>query len=291
MPMRELASGLGFPEGPVALADGSVLVVEIAAGNLTRVDANGVVTVVAHCGGGPNGAALGPDGAAYVCNDGGLEFITIDGIHQPIALAADNTGGCIQRVHLDTGRIDTVYTHWGDQPITATNDIVFDTTGCFYFIDTGSGAIYYANPDGSSIDRVASGLEFPNGMGLSPDGERLYASETYAGRIFRWDVVAPGVLADRFLLFSSEGAHGWDGLAVDGEENICAANLQRGGITVIGRDGQLRTEVTVPEEDPFVTNICFGGPDQSLAFITSSGRGKLYETDWPFPGLRLNFAC
>ena len=181
MPMRELASGLGFPEGPIALDDGSVLVVEIAAGNLTRVDAEGAVTVVAHCGGGPNGAALGPDGAVYVCNDGGLEFVTIDGIHQPIALAADNTGGRIQRVDLDTGQIDTVYTHWGDQPITATNDIVFDTAGCFYFIDTGSGAIYYADPDGSSIDRVASGLEFPNGMGLSPDGQRLYASETYAG--------------------------------------------------------------------------------------------------------------
>jgi gluconolactonase len=282
MRMRELASGLGFPEGPVALDDGSVLVVE--------VDAKGAVTVVAHCGGGPNGAALGPDGAVYVCNDGGLAFVTIDGIHQPIALAEGNTGGCIQRVDLTTGGIDVVYTHWGDQPITATNDIVFDTAGCFYFIDTGSGAIYYANPDGSSIDRVASGLEFPNGMGLSPDGQRLYASETYAGRIFRWDVIAPGVLGDRTLLFSTEGAHGWDGLAIDGDENVCAANLQAGGISVIGRDGQVRTEIVVPEHDPFVTNICFGGPDASQAFITSSGRGKLYQTDWPFPGLRLNFA-
>jgi gluconolactonase len=127
-------------------------------------------------------------------------------------------------------------------------------------------------------------------MGLSPDGRRLYASETYAGRIWRWEVVAPGVLAERTLLYSTGGAHGWDGLAVDGEENICAANLQRGGITVIGRDGQLRTEIVVPENDPFVTNICFGGPDLRQAFITSSGRGKLYQTEWPFPGLRLNFA-
>jgi gluconolactonase len=289
--MQELASGLCFPEGPIAMDDGSVLVVEIAAGNLTRIDPGGVVTVVAHCGGGPNGAAVGPDGAVYVCNDGGLEFVTVDQINQPIALAADNTGGCIQRVDLDTGKIDTIYTHWGDQPITATNDIVFDTTGCFYFVDTGSGAIYYANPDGSAIDRAASGLQFPNGMGLSPDGRRVYASETYSGLLWRWDVLRPGVLGDRAVLYSTEGTHGWDGLAVDGEENICAANLQSGGITVVGKDGRVRTEVVVPEADPFVTNICFGGPDQRQAFITSSGRGKLYRMHWPFPGLRLNFAA
>jgi gluconolactonase len=104
-PMREVGRGLAFPEGPIALDDGSVLVVEIAAGNLTRVDPAGIVTVVAHCGGGPNGAALGPDGAVYVCNDGGLEFVTIDEIHQPIALATDNTwrkhptGGSRHRRH------------------------------------------------------------------------------------------------------------------------------------------------------------------------------------------------
>ncbi len=57
-----------------------------------------------------------------------------------------------------------------------------------------------------------------------------------------------------------------------------------------GRDGQVRVEIAVPEPDPFVTNICFGGRDQRQAFITSSGRGKLYQADWPFPGLRLHFA-
>jgi gluconolactonase len=288
--VREIASGLGFPEGPVAMDDGSVLVVEIAAGNLTRVSPSGEVAVAAHCGGGPNGAAVGPDGHVYVCNDGGLEFVTVDGIHQPVALAADNTGGSIQRVELDTGAVETVYTHCGDTAITATNDIVFDSSGRFYFVDTGAGAIYYADSAGSSIRRAAASLEFPNGMGLSPDGGRLYASETYSGRIWRWDVVEPGVLEGRTLLYSTEGAHGWDGLAVDGDENVCAANLQRSGITVVGRDGRVRTEISVPWHDPFVTNVCFGGPDQRRAFITSSGRGRLYETEWPYPGLRLHFA-
>ncbi len=65
------ADGLGFPEGPVAMADGSVILTEISRGRLTRVGTDGALTVVADTGGGPNGLAVGPDGALYVCNNGG----------------------------------------------------------------------------------------------------------------------------------------------------------------------------------------------------------------------------
>ena len=80
---RPMASGLAFPEGPVALPDGSVLVVEIAAGRLTRVLPNGELKVVAHVAGGPNGAAMGPDGLCYVCNNGGFSWRTDDGFTRP----------------------------------------------------------------------------------------------------------------------------------------------------------------------------------------------------------------
>ena len=64
--IRELASGLRFPEGPVAMPDGSIVLTEIASGSITRVSPEGKVTKVAQPGGGPNGAALGPDGSLYV---------------------------------------------------------------------------------------------------------------------------------------------------------------------------------------------------------------------------------
>jgi gluconolactonase len=57
--VREICRGLLFPEGPVAMEDGSVLLVEIERGTLTRVDASGEQTIVADCGGGPNGACIG----------------------------------------------------------------------------------------------------------------------------------------------------------------------------------------------------------------------------------------
>ena len=63
MQFREIATGLRFPEGPVAMDDGSVIVVEIAAGRITRVRQDGKTQTVAKPGGGPNGLATGPDGA------------------------------------------------------------------------------------------------------------------------------------------------------------------------------------------------------------------------------------
>ena len=72
--MRTIATGLQFPEGPIAMPDGSVLLVEIRRGSLTLVAPDGRPEVVAQLGGGPNGAAIGPDGACYVCNNGGLHW-------------------------------------------------------------------------------------------------------------------------------------------------------------------------------------------------------------------------
>jgi SMP-30/Gluconolactonase/LRE-like region len=78
--LREIASGLSFPEGPVALADGSILLVEIAAGRLTRIAPDGSKSTIAEMGGGPNGAAIGPDGKVYVCNNGGFRWHDLPGV-------------------------------------------------------------------------------------------------------------------------------------------------------------------------------------------------------------------
>src|SRR6185295_12014646 len=80
-----IAEGLEFPEGPVWMPDGSMVVVEVRGGRLTRVTANGRVEPIAELGGGPNGAALGPDGWVYVCNNGGLPWTQLgDGSWYPI---------------------------------------------------------------------------------------------------------------------------------------------------------------------------------------------------------------
>ncbi|HEY2112248.1 MAG TPA: hypothetical protein VGH25_11030, partial [Dongiaceae bacterium] len=96
---RELASGLQFPEGPIALPDGSVIVVEMRRQTLSRVSPVGQVEIVAELGGGPNGAALGPDGQIYVTNNGGPGWLVdAQGNSLPVGLADDNHGWSIQRI-------------------------------------------------------------------------------------------------------------------------------------------------------------------------------------------------
>src|SRR5687768_18621708 len=92
--VRELATGLQFPEGPIAMPDGSVLLVEIRRGTLSRVDTDGKVAVVADLGGGPNGAAIGPDGACYVVNNGGFLWSELDGLQIPFDLKKIGRASC-----------------------------------------------------------------------------------------------------------------------------------------------------------------------------------------------------
>ena len=126
---RILAHGLRFPEGPVAMADGSVILVEIARGTVTRVVPDGTTSVVATTGGGPNGAAIGPDGALYVCNNGGFAWRTVAGLLCPGQQPPDYEGGRIERVDLKTGAVRVLYERCDGLPLRGPNDIVFDTNG------------------------------------------------------------------------------------------------------------------------------------------------------------------
>src|SRR5690606_33329123 len=113
--MKILAEGLEFPEGPVVAPDGALLVVEIRRGTLTRIDPrSGRASVVARPGGGPNGAAIGPDGACYVCNTGGFERRRHGEVLAPTSQPAVYGGGRIEGIDLDTGRVDLLYDRVGD---------------------------------------------------------------------------------------------------------------------------------------------------------------------------------
>lgn len=298
---RIIATGLGFPEGPVALPDGSVLVVEISTGRLTRVSPNGELRVVARLGGGPNGAALGPDGYCYVCNNGGFSWRTDDGFTRPIGPAADYTGGYIQRVNLTSGAIETLYTHCDGVALHGPNDLVFDAQGGFWFTDMGKrfedrlmhGAIYYARTDGSFIRRAAHPVLTPNGVGLSPDGRVLYVAETETSRLWSYPVIAPGELKlepwpspnGGRLVHGLPGYQRFDSMAIEESGNVCVATLVRGGISVFSPGGELLEFHQAPEG--YCTNICFGGPDRRTAYITLSGYGQLLAVPWSRSGLRL----
>lgn len=303
----EITTGLRFPEGPIAMPDGSVILVEMFGPRITRVQPDGTKETVAEIVGGPNGAAIGPDGALYLCNNGGcftpveLGDLLFPGPFDP----SRYIGGRIQRVDLATGEVTDLYTHCDGRPLRAPNDLVFDAHGGFWFTDHGIRdaaartsdltSIYYATADGSHISEQVHPVEGPNGIGLSPDGNTVYWAETHSGRVFQRTVVSPGVVAptmpmDPGLLAGLPGYQLFDSLAVDGDGNVCVATLLNGGITVVTPSGETSHVAT---GDLMTTNICFGDTDGSGeyrdAYITASGTGKLLHTRWPNNGLRLNY--
>lgn len=300
-----LATGLQFPEGPIAMADGSVVLVEIARQTLTRVDADGTVDVIATLGGGPNGAALGPDGTCYVTNNGGMEFHERAGKLYPGHQPDDYAGGRIERVDLNTGEVDVLYTHAGDVQLRGPNDLVFDRSGGFWFTDHGKmrdrsrdrTGVFYAKADGSHIEEVIFPLEGPNGIGLSPDEDELYVAETPTGQIWAYELAGPGqLLGERRdkpdggrLLAGRDGFFLFDSLAIDSEGNVCVATIVDGGITILSPTGGAPGFVPMP--DRVTTNICFGGDDLRTAFVTLSSTGQLVSTPWDVAGLRLNYSA
>jgi len=301
---KEVTSGLRFPEGPIAMPDGSVILVEIARGTLTRCMPDGKVHVIAELGGGPNGAAMGPDGKIYVCNNGGFDWHERNGRLMPGLQPASYRTGSIQRVDPDTGKFETLYESCDGRRLNGPNDIVFDNTGGFWFTDLGKtrehdsdrGAVYYARPDGSSIQQMIFPLERPNGCGLSPDEKTLYVVETPTARVWAFELSAPGEIKDANGPYRGEkgkviaglgGYQMFDSLAVDAEGNICVATLVTGAVSTITPQGELLEQVKFP--DMMVTNVCFGGPDLRTAFVTLSGTGKLVAAPWKRPGLKLNF--
>jgi gluconolactonase len=296
-----LADELEFPEGPIAMNDGSVIVTEMFVGALTRITPDGKKERIADCGGMTNGAAIGPDGAIYVTNNGGAFAATRqNGLRFPGQTPPEHTGGSIQRVDIKSGKAETIYDACDGRRLVAPNDLVFDKQGGMWFTDHGCatpdgrkfGALCYALPDGSKISRQRDHTLSLNGVGLSPDETVVYAADTNVGRLWAFDIAEPGVLAPPAgfapgrVVLTLPGYQLLDSLAVEAGGKVCVATILNGGITAFDPDGTSE-HYAVP--DLITTNICFGGADMRDAWITAASTGKVYKTRWPRPGLKLNF--
>jgi gluconolactonase len=282
--------GVLYAEGPVALDDGSVICVAVTTGRLVRAFADGSLELVAEPGGGPNGAAIGPDGRCYLCNNGGLTAADL----AKLAVGDDSNstppGGRIETVDLHSGEVELLYDSCDGVPLLSPNDLVFDTLGGFFFSDYGSakraspqpGRVYHALADGSAIRPFGRVFERPNGVGLSPDGKVLYVSETSSGCLWRVWVDDP----DRSQILYQDPELVMDSLAVQADGKICVACPVNQLILRVSPEG--RGEM-IPTPQGHPSNICFGGADLQRAYVTLIHEGILLTAQWDSPGLPL--AC
>lgn len=272
--IRVLATGLGYPEGPIHCADGSILLVEIKSEKLTLISADGSQKqTIAKINGGPNGAAVGPHGEILICNSGGFEWIPIPNAQDPIIWVAgdqphDYIGGHLQSVDPHTGEVTTVVSHCTHRefppgnkvpdwmpayPLCGPDDLVVDEVGGIWFTDYGKirerdkdvTGIYYLSPDRTTLTQKVYPLNNPNGIALSPDNKRLYVALTFERKVVYYELEQageikpnPAVIDGSYLLSADlPGQSVLDSMAVDSQGNVYVATMLPEGNNPVSNGG------------------------------------------------------
>jgi gluconolactonase len=220
-----ISSSLEYPEGPIHCHDGSIILVEIKGQRLSKIAPCGTATTIAQLPGGPNGAAVGPNGCVYICNDGGFEWMPIPGVNKDkIIWVGGNQptgdaykGGSLQKIDTSSGEVTTLFTECTERgypdpsgaaypawnpavDLKGPDDLVFDQAGGIWFSDFGKTrerdrditGLYYVSPDQKTITQMAYPLNSPNGIALSPDGTRLYFALTYERKVMYFELSGAG---------------------------------------------------------------------------------------------------
>jgi gluconolactonase len=271
---RVVTTGLAFPEGPVFLEDGSVVVTEIAGQCLTRV-VGGQKSLIARTGGGANGATLGADGAIWVANNGGVSLGPAGYWFPP-----EPIDGKIQRATLD-GAIGDVATDLPGAPPHRPNDLCFGPDGGLYFTDPRNwedianlqpGRLCRFDRATREVRQIAEVLLFCNGIAFGPD-DKLYVAQSMGMKIiaFAWTPDGLGDPADYASL--PKGFPDGFCFSSDGDCYVCGS--MGDVIQVFDAAGALKETIELPEgTEP--TNCCIG--DGTL-FVTCSGTGELIAYD------------
>jgi gluconolactonase len=273
---RQVATGLRFPEGPSLLDDGAVAVVEMQGEALARVAADGTVSSLGECGGGPNGSVLGSDGAVYVANNGGLS-IGSEGLWH----AEREFDGRVQRVAAD-GTVTTVAEDLPGEAPHRPNDICFAPDGRLLVTDSANwenmremkaGRLLAIAADGA-VETLLELEGMPNGLAFSPDGGTLYLAQTMTRKILALEVRGDGTLGDpdTWAKLPTGMPDGFC-LAADGTLYVCGSiddSLH------VFRDGELAETLALPENSQ-PTNCCLNGDGELLVTLAKTGELVAFE--------------
>lgn len=176
------------------------------------------------------------------------------------------------------GKLGVVADRFETETLLSLNDLTVDARGNVYWTDPeGSsldkpvGRLYRVRPDGR-VERIATGLAFPNGIEVDPASKFLYVIESQSKKILRYPLPADNELLGKPELFYDLGGSGGDGCAFDAAGNLWVADFHRpdtkkGRITVLSPEAKVLAYLPMPSA--VVSNIAFGGVNHDEIFCTT----------------------
>lgn len=283
-------TGLSAPEGPVALADGTWLIVEGGAerGCITHISTDGQTKKIVKKTGRPNGLAIDSSGVIWVAES-----------KQPSLL----------RVTME-GKSEVVATECDGEAFMFPNDLCFGPDGALYLTDSGvlidnfapnnhirpdylqlkyDGRVYRVDVSTGKVEKLDTEIKFTNGIAFGPD-RRLYANESVTGNIYVYEW-RKGEVSGRALfgnVRNPDGPPGWrgpDGMAFSTDGELYVAVFGQKDITVLGQSGQVVRRIPTAGQLP--TNVAFGLPGQRRLHITEYEHGQMETISVPADGLPL----
>jgi gluconolactonase len=240
-----LTSDCKFTEGPAVAANGEVFFTDQPNNRILKVDLEGKVSEFLKPAGRSNGLFFAPDGKLIACADEKNELweIDVDGSHRVLSGTFQN------------------------KPWNGPNDLWIHPKGFLFFTDPyyqrpPAQHVYRCQRDGSQGVLAADQFKQPNGIVGNPETGELFVADIGDKKTYRFQIAEDGTLTDR-LLFCEEGS---DGMTLDRLGNLYLTGSK--GVSIFDPRGRLLERITVPQ--PWTANVCFGGPQRDLLYITAS---------------------
>jgi gluconolactonase len=265
--VTQYAEAPGYSEGPV-WRNGEVF---FCSGTLLRVDKDRKVTKFLDLT--PSGTFLRENGDILIC---------------------DNKYRAILNLEAD-GTVGVVADKFGDQPLNSLNDLTVDAKSNIYWTDAAGssadkpvGSIFRVTPAGQ-VEKVASGLAYPNGLDVDPSGQNLYVVESQSQKVLRYSIPPEAQPLGAPTTFYELGGAGGDGCAFDAEGNLWVADFHRketgkGRITVVSSGGKVIAYLNIPSK--VVSNITFGGVENDEIFCTTGEPPGVFHAKVRVKGFR-----
>jgi gluconolactonase len=256
---EKLPATFSFTEGPACDSKGNIFFTDQPNDTIYKYDTDGKLSVFLKPSGRSNGLCFDVHDQMIACADNLNELWSIapDGSHTVLVkdfggkllngpndvwLAPEQSPGAGQAIYFS----DPLYKrdYWTRGPIEQPGEYV-----------------YRLAPDRKTLAPVITDLKKPNGIIGTSDGKTLYVADIGAGKTYSYSIQPDGQLADK-KLFCTMGS---DGMTLDSEGNVYITGK---GVTVFSPAGEKIAHIDIP--DKWTGNVCFGGPNRDILFITAS---------------------